>query len=176
MNRQEAMKIIESNRVYYRDFKHEEFNEALDRLKQPLTLTEFLGWEEDTEYRHQDNIFRANNDSVEKYIEQDDKWVIVCDKWSAVNVNQLRNAEKVEHKKKYQIPLPNLITTDGKQQYLTEKEGHWFASRLNPNLKQEWTEDEFHSIPTAYLIYAKMIGGSEHNDWHNIEVWGWVDE
>ena len=49
MTREEAIKIIENNRPIYRDWQ-EEFDEALDRLKQPITLSEFLWWEESPDY------------------------------------------------------------------------------------------------------------------------------
>ena len=58
MTREEAMKIIKENRPNYRDWQ-EEFDEALDRLKQPITLAEFLGWEEGEEYRRGGNILKV---------------------------------------------------------------------------------------------------------------------
>ena len=58
MTREEAMKIIKENRPNYRNWQ-KEFDEALDRLKQPITLAEFLGWEEAKEYRRGGRILKV---------------------------------------------------------------------------------------------------------------------
>ena len=55
-----------------------------------------------------------------------------------------------EEEKRYIFPLPGLITTDGDQQYLTQKGGHWFACRRKKNLRQTWTEKEIVWIPEEY--------------------------
>ena len=156
MNREEAMKIIKNNRPIYRDWQ-EEFDEAVERLKQPLTLAEFLGWEEGVEYMCLAGKYKVVDGELLRYRN------VIQDYWpvkvhlNRSNILAMRGAKKVEYKKKYRIPLPNLITTDGMQQYLTEKDGHWFASRLTDNLKQEWIEDELDSVPGAYQIYAREV-------------------
>ena len=55
-----------------------------------------------------------------------------------------------EEEKRYIFPLPGLITTDGEQQYLTQKGTHWFACRRKKNLRQTWTEKEIVWIPEEY--------------------------
>ncbi|BAP85505.1 hypothetical protein LOOC260_109660 [Paucilactobacillus hokkaidonensis JCM 18461] len=62
-----------------------------------------------------------------------------------------------EDEKRYRIPLPNLKTSDGYQQYLSRKSkrnGHWFASRRQSNLIQAFTKAEVEQAPEAYRQYA----------------------
>lgn len=59
--------------------------------------------------------------------------------------------------KLYKIPLPGLITTDGKQQYLSEKDGYYFASREDGNLKQRYFEEELGEVPNVYREYAVEV-------------------
>jgi len=57
----------------------------------------------------------------------------------------------------YYIPLPNLKTTDGFQQYLSRtcSGGSWFASRDNSDIQQMFTNDELKQVPEIYRPYAK---------------------
>ena len=169
MNREEAFEVLnfeveEAKVVHLEDYydaskkaRAGAFIGAVERLKQPLTLAEFLGWEEGAEYMCLAGKYKVEDGELLHYSN------VMQDYWPAkVYLNHsrtlaMRRAKRVKPKKKYRIPLPNLITTDGMQQYLTEKDGHWFASRLTDNLKQEWTEDELDSIPGAYRICAKEV-------------------
>ena len=56
--------------------------------------------------------------------------------------------------KRFIVPLPGLITTDGKQQYLTNKGGTWFASRRDGNLRQTWKWEHLDYIPEVYKKFA----------------------
>lgn len=56
--------------------------------------------------------------------------------------------------KRFIVPLPGLITTDGKQQYLTNKGGTWFASRRDGNLRQTWKWEHLDYIPEVYRQFA----------------------
>lgn len=56
--------------------------------------------------------------------------------------------------KRFIVPLPGLITTDGKQQYLTNKGGTWFASRRDGNLRQTWKWKHLDYIPEVYKPFA----------------------
>lgn len=58
--------------------------------------------------------------------------------------------EEWHEPKRYIFPLPGLTTTDGEQQYLTQKGKHWFACRRNKNLRQTWKEDHVKWIPEEY--------------------------
>lgn len=56
-------------------------------------------------------------------------------------------------KKRFIIPLPGLVTTDGEQQYLT-KNGSFFASRRDKRLRQTWKEEHLKSVPYEYRQFA----------------------
>lgn len=55
---------------------------------------------------------------------------------------------------RYIIPLPRLKTTNGEQQYLTQKGKNWFACRRTPSLRQTWKEEHLQYIPEEYRKYA----------------------
>ena len=145
--------------------------EEVEKLREPLTLAEFLGWEEGVEYEYWSGKYKIVDGELLYYWNMTKDYEPAKVYLNRSSIQTMREAEKVEHEKQYRIPLPNLITTDGKQQYLTERDGCWFACRLTEGLKQEWTEDEFHGIPTAYLGYAKEIGEDEYSDRYNVEAW-----
>ena len=52
------------------------------------------------------------------------------------------------------VPLPGLVTTDGQQQYLTNKGGTWFASRRAESLRQTWKWEHLDYIPEVYKKFA----------------------
>lgn len=56
--------------------------------------------------------------------------------------------------KRFIIPLPHLVTTDGKQQYLTQKDCNFFASRRNSQLRQTWKEEDWNHVPEIYRQFA----------------------
>ena len=59
--------------------------------------------------------------------------------------------------KVYRVPIYDLTTTDGFQQYLTQKGEHMFACRYNPKLKQTFTLDELNSIHDIYSEMAEEV-------------------
>lgn len=61
----------------------------------------------------------------------------------------------------YRIPLPNLFTTDEQQQYITLKDGTYFASRFNKKLKQTFNEEELEDVPKFYRDFAVTIDEKE---------------
>ena len=61
-----------------------------------------------------------------------------------------------EELKRYIIPLPHLVTTDGEQQYLTHN-GSFFASRRDKELRQTWKEEHLKYIPEEYRKYAVEV-------------------
>lgn len=67
-----------------------------------------------------------------------------------------------EEEKRYIIPLPGLVTTDGKQQYLTHKEGRFFASKRREKLRQTWKEKDLIYVPEVYRKYAVEV---EDENW-----------
>lgn len=61
-------------------------------------------------------------------------------------INAYVNGFTIKEEKK-EVPIDGLLTTDGEQQYLTNKDGHWFASRKDSNLKQKFTDEELSHAP-----------------------------
>lgn len=64
---------------------------------------------------------------------------------------------------RYIIPLPHLKTTDGQQQYLTQKSKFWFASRRRESLRQTWKEEHLKFIPIEYRQYAVEIEDADND-------------
>ncbi len=64
--------------------------------------------------------------------------------------------EEREEEKRYIIPLPHLVTTDGEQQFLTHK-GSFFASRRDKKLRQTWKEEHLKYVPEEYRKYAVEV-------------------
>lgn len=164
MNRQEAIKTIKESRWVFNmvgwhlsEDVVKEYNEAVKALEQPATLADVLGWEVGVEYEDVDGFkYRLKEpNELQTYSKLNERWDSLIALWSVYKMDRLRRAKKVEQKKRYRIPLPHLTTIDGLRQYLTEGDGHWFASRFNEALKQEWTEDELCNIPSAYRGCAK---------------------
>lgn len=62
-----------------------------------------------------------------------------------------------EEEKRFIVTLPGLVTTDGKQQYLTHKGGYFFASRRKKNLRQTWKEKDLIYVPEVYRKYAVEV-------------------
>lgn len=62
--------------------------------------------------------------------------------------------EDRKDEKRFIIPLPELITTDGKLQYLTYKDCFFFASRRDENLRQIWKEEDLQFVPEFYRQFA----------------------
>ena len=56
--------------------------------------------------------------------------------------------------KRFIVPLPGLVTTDGQQQFLTNKGGTWFASRRVKSLRQTWKWEHLDYIPEIYRQFA----------------------
>ena len=59
------------------------------------------------------------------------------------------------------IPLPRLVTSDGQQQYLTQKGKDWFACRRVSDLRQTWKEEHLKYIPEEYRKYAVELTEEE---------------
>lgn len=65
--------------------------------------------------------------------------------------------------KRFIIPLPGLITTDGKQQYLTHRDCTFFASRREKELRQIWKEEHLKFVPEVYRQFA--VGFDEDREY-----------
>lgn len=66
-----------------------------------------------------------------------------------------------EEEKRFIVPLPGLVTTDGEQQYLTHKQEHFFACRRNKDLRQTWKEKHLKILPKEYRQYAVELSKVE---------------
>ena len=62
------------------------------------------------------------------------------------------------------VPLPRLVTSDGQQQYLTQKGKDWFACRRNYNLRQTWKKEHLKYIPEEYRQYAVEVADEQKKD------------
>lgn len=70
------------------------------------------------------------------------------------------NGYTVAKEKKYMVELDGLVTTDGAKQYLTNKNGKWFACRIQPSLHQAFTDEELKLAP----IWTQEINRKEVTD------------
>ena len=61
-----------------------------------------------------------------------------------------------QEEKRYIIPLPHLVTSDGKKQYLTQL-GTFFACRRDKTLIQTWKEKDLVHVPEEYREFAVEI-------------------
>lgn len=56
--------------------------------------------------------------------------------------------------KRFIVPLPGLVTNDGAQQYLTNRDGRWFACRRQEDLRQTWKWEHLNYVPEIYRQFA----------------------
>lgn len=75
-------------------------------------------------------------------------------------VNAIFNGEDVKYQADmYEIPLPNLMTSDGVQQYLSRRSlGSYFASRKMDIVCSKFTELELNTkVPKIYRQFAQKV-------------------
>ena len=75
-------------------------------------------------------------------------------------MNAYINGYTVAREKKYLVELDGLVTTDGAKQYLTKKNGKWFASRRMSGLHQDFTDEELNGAPE----WAQQLNREEVTD------------
>ncbi|MFL8888916.1 hypothetical protein [Helcococcus kunzii] len=105
MTREEIITKVQNliNQAYKYDIDSEYYEglfDEIEKLRQPPTLAEFLGWEEDAEYRCGDDKFKIMDNElyIRNYTIRD--WIDAYN----VNINrfeQLRQAKQVKSKKYY---------------------------------------------------------------------------
>lgn len=73
-------------------------------------------------------------------------------------VDALRYGYEVEKEILWEIPMPDLKTSDGHIQYLTydTKMKTYFAGRKNGRLKQTFNAKDLASVPEQYRYYAEL--------------------
>ena len=86
-------------------------------------------------------------------------------------MNAYVNGYTVAKEKKYLVELYGLVTTDGAKQYLTKKDGKWFASRRMPGLHQDFTDEELNKAPewAQQLNREEMTADIEHYSLQDFE-------
>lgn len=63
-------------------------------------------------------------------------------------------SEDREDEKRFIIPLPGLVTSGGRQQYLTNADDTFFACVRNSNVRQTWKEEHLKFVPEIYRQFA----------------------
>lgn len=69
-------------------------------------------------------------------------------------ISAFENGYEIEEPK-YRVPLPNLNSDNGKQ-FITYKNGKWFACAHRNNLQQEFTEVELANLSKPYCDYERV--------------------
>lgn len=105
------------------------------------------------EYRDLENDFDegwTNEEDAEVY-----HWI---NKNPYAFIDSLRYGYEVEKEILWEIPMPDLKTSDGHIQYLTydPKARTYFGSRQNGRLKQTFNAKDLASVPGQYRRYAEL--------------------
>ncbi|MFL8952518.1 hypothetical protein [Helcococcus kunzii] len=69
--------------------------------QQPISLTDLLGWEEEVEYKVNNNIMKISNNGLEIYDDEEEWFDLFDGYWTNDNIIKLRNAKKAEPKRYY---------------------------------------------------------------------------
>lgn len=162
MNREEALKIIEENRIFYRDYKKEQFDEALEYLKQPIKISDFLEMEEGVIYTDGTAYYKIQNNSIfhktKGKIEQ--VWTLSGYNDYLNFYNKFRELEKVEEKR-YNLILKKgyrkLFDLQDYEKYLTvdTTDGTIFNSKYlknNSKYQAQFTLEEIEEIKKKYNV------------------------
>lgn len=85
MNRKEALEKLEN--FYYWNYDNEEYDRETERnhkqnledilkyLKQPITLIDYLGWEEDVEYDYRGTRYKIINNKLYYFDDRYNEWI-----------------------------------------------------------------------------------------------------
>lgn len=76
-------------------------------------------------------------------------------------LTHMKYGYEIEEVPMWKVPIKNLVTSDGNQQYLTfdPKSLKYFASRKNEKLKQTFNGKELNELPGNFKKYAVKIEG-----------------
>ena len=162
MNREEALKIIEENRIFYRDYKKEQFDEALEYLKQPIKISDFLEMEEGVIYTDGTAYYKIQNNSIFHKTKGKIKQVWTLSGYNDyLNFyNKFRELEKVEEKR-YNLILQKgyrkLFDLQDYEKYLTMaiNDGTVFTSKYatgNLKYQTQFTLEEIEEIKRNYNV------------------------
>lgn len=162
MNREEALKIIEENRIFYRDYKKEQFDEALEYLKQPIKISDFLEMQEGVIYTDGTAYYKIQNNSIFYKTKGKIQQVWTLSGYNDyLNVyNKFRELEKVEEKR-FNLILQKgyikLFDLQDNEKYLTMAidDGDVFHSKYstdNSKYQAQFTLEEIEEIKKKYDI------------------------
>lgn len=111
MNRQEVLEKLEKFYDWNYDYEdYEEYDQETERnhkqnlediikyLKQPITLTDFLGWEEGVEYDYRGDRYKINDNKLYYFDCRYNEWILSIFNEDFIAFQQ---AEKVKPKKYY---------------------------------------------------------------------------
>lgn len=150
MNRKEAIERIQEL------VATEEINKCFEILRQPMSLADFLGWEEDVEYELNDYIYKISKGSILYRSLFSGKYEMFCSKY----LSQLREAKKVKEKR-FNLILQKgyikLFDLQDNEKYLTvdTKDGTIFNSKYatdNSKYQAQFTLEEIEEIKKKYDI------------------------
>lgn len=108
MNRKEALEKLEN--YFYWDFYDEEYDKETEQnhkqnfediikyLKQPITLTDFLGWEENVEYKLWDERYKIIDNRLYYFDDRYNEWTISIFNKEFIDFQQ---AKKIQPRKYY---------------------------------------------------------------------------
>lgn len=125
----------------------------VDKLRQPITLAEFLGWEEDTEYKYMGNIYKVKDDTLYRFSYKKNRFNVESNlRICSSDFAKLKQAVKIE--KKYHIHLKreikdvlsayaDYISLISKKNNLLDKDKH----------VKEFTKKEFEEIKKIADIF-----------------------
>lgn len=160
MNREE---IIEQLKLIQAGLTQDDNNKSkrrldlvIEELEKPISLADFLGWEEDVEYEWNDYIYKISEGSILYYSLFSNKYEMFCDK----DLSKLREAKKVREKrfnlilKKGYRKLFDLLDNEKYLNIDIEYRGVFHSKYSNNNSKYQaqFTLEEIEKIKKKYDI------------------------
>lgn len=155
MNRKEIITKIQNklNKAYMLKSREEvdkiiyEIFDDVEKLRQPVTLAEFLGWEEDVEYKCNEDkfIIMDNQLYMRNYTLRD--WV---DYDVSINrFEQLRCAKKIDPKK-YCLRHKFIKASSNKNLNFSEDTSLYNSSKLTYQGQSQFTQQEINDIKKKF--------------------------
>lgn len=160
MNRQE---IIEQIKLIQAGLTQDDNNKSkrrldlvIEELEKPMSLADFLGWEEDVEYEWNDYTYKISKGSILYRSLFSGKYEMFCSKY----LSQLSEAKKAR-KKRYNLILQKgyikLFDLQDNEKYLTMAidDGTIFHSKYSNNnskYQAQFTLEEIEKIKKDYNI------------------------
>ena len=156
MNREEALQFLENRSndwsmgIKRIELYDEELNDLVAALKQPLTLAEFIGWEEGEEYEWRGDTFRVQSDILQVWDKDDEMWFDSSEELN--DYLRLRQAKKVE---------PRLIAWYVRDEYsFKELQKELESKGIHKYKGQEYLPDDFFKDNNSIYVFV------ENETWH----------